>query len=203
MCPGGPTILALWLWSSQAKYSRRQVFLAVKRVPVFTSLKWTGPYSVKWATAPKISTLSVNSYSAGDSFTVSWYYRHTQRETTVGAVENKSHCQTFSLYPGTRLEKRGNEKTIDSEINSLRFVKQKHTTGLWMWRLHSSAQLSTSALLPLTSSALTCGVFSWEDRSVKKHCSQVTPCSQKLYSISMLIMKKTAVNVKPAPFKHS
>lgn len=52
-CRAGPTILALWLWSSQAKYSYRQVFLAVKRDPVFIRLKKPRDAVWKWASAPQ------------------------------------------------------------------------------------------------------------------------------------------------------
>lgn len=59
-CTGaGPTILALWLWSSQAKYSRRQVFLAGKRVPALIRHSSTWDKQFETSRGSKISTLSV------------------------------------------------------------------------------------------------------------------------------------------------
>lgn len=57
----GPTILALRLWSSQAKYSRRQVFLSVKRGHAFTSQKVNWAKWCEMRRGAQISTLSVNS----------------------------------------------------------------------------------------------------------------------------------------------
>lgn len=97
-CTGaGPTILAVWLWSSQAKYSRRQVFLAVKRVPVFSRQRRRERHRIQFD--PKSAHSVLTCYS-GHRFPVSWFCRHTHSESTVGAVESSSHCHRLPLPGG-------------------------------------------------------------------------------------------------------
>lgn len=128
----GPTILALRLWSSQAKYSRRQVFLSVKRGHAFTSQKVNWAKWCEMRRSAQISTLSVNSrFSWGGIVLQSADFAVTPREKQLYELGEKNLTAERSLaLPRDKFGKAGGMKRL-----LIRFVKHKRRSGLWEWRL--------------------------------------------------------------------